>query len=232
MWNKFCCFIRWCWNLPSSGNVPPPVVAPSAGPHKSRPKHLRGWSPLGNISPLVLFLVFCGPAPAEPETLFHFFCDYYGGPIQEGSHNHPNQSFDRMFSYKQFSDGHYQAQFQIYGDWLPVKSKQGVIYHSKPQTARKSFDIERFNLKTSRLILSHVYHLSLKEYKSRVEEQKTNPHLIPYSEKPLPFLDSPAGEGYVSAGFDKSHWQCHQVSGVHYVLKKWGLLLMQILSSG
>ena len=178
------------------------------------------------------FLVFCAPAPAEPEKLFHFFCDYYGGPVQEGSQNHPNQSFDRMFSYKQFSDGHYQAQFQIHEDWLPVKSKQGAIYHLESHPARKSFDIQRFELKTSVLILSHVYHLSLTEYQSKVKEQNNNPHLIPYSDKPLPFLDSPAPQGHKSAGFDKSHWQCHKVSGVNYVLKKWSLLLMQILSSG
>ena len=186
---------------------------------------------LGLSLPLLVFLVFCAPA-SPAEKLFHFFCDYWGEPVQEGSQNHPNQSFDRMFSYKQFSDGHYQAQFQIYGDWLPVKSKQGFIYHLEFHPARKSFDLQRFNLKTSVLTLSHIYHLSPTEYQRRLKEKKNNPHLIPYSEKPLAFLDNPAPQGYMSAGFDKSHWQCHKVSGVNYVLKKWGLLVMQILSSG
>ena len=175
---------------------------------------------------LLIFLVCCAPAPAEYEIEKHFFCDYWGGPKK----NHPNQSFDRMFSYRQFGDGHYQVQLQIYGDWLPVKSKKEIIYHVESHIARKSFDIHRFNLKTYVLIYSHVYHLSQKEYQKRLEEQKTNPYLIPYSEKPLLFLDKPVPKDHVEVGFDRSHYQCHSVSGLKYVLKKWGVLLMQILS--
>ena len=181
--------------------------------------------------PFALFLVFCAPAPAEYKVQKHFFCDYLGAPNLKEEQNHPNQTFDRMFSYRQFSDGHYQAQFRIAGDWIPVKYKKTFIYHLETNRAGKSFEIQRFNLKTYKLILSHVYHLTKEQYHKNLEERKTNPYLAPYSNKPLPFSDVPLPENHIKVGFDRSSWQCHEVRGFRYFLKKGGVILMQILSA-
>ena len=164
-----------------------------------------------------------------------YFCDYLGVPLMDEG-NHSNTLFDRVFSYKKSSEG-WTAVFVESGGFMPAKLKKEFLYGdvSAGQVGSDAvdwevFDVYRFNMETEKLTKSVVYYTPKEDYERNLQGRQNNPYIIPYSQKPLEFMDKEAPENYVKYGFDKSEWKCREVSSVKYLFHLISLELLRVLA--
>ena len=164
-----------------------------------------------------------------------FFCDYLGVPAID-KHNHSNTSFDRVFSYKKSNGGRFAA-FIGSGNFMPAEEREPFLYGHVPAGEAgshavdwKVFDVYRFNRETKRLTRSVVSYIPREDYEKKIEENQNNPYAIPYSQEPLEFIEKEMPENYVKIGFDKSRWQCRELSPFNYFFRNLERGLFQIFS--
>ena len=177
----------------------------------------------------LIFLIFSSCAHSTVEK--RFFCDYFGVPLMSTG-NSPNEYFDRVFSYTE-SDGAYTADL-VEGRTAPAKFKDDTLYVYSVdfKGQREGFTVYRFHLNTSELFRSYVFHTSREDYnKHHKPSPDEHPWKIPLSPTPLKYVDAKLPENFIKFGYDKSKWQCHEVSHFKYLLHRFGVALMQILGA-
>ena len=165
----------------------------------------------------------------------YFFCEWRGVPSQRDSAPQ-NRSFDRVFSYEKSSEG-FRASFIEKSD-RPVKEKSGFLYREFPAgptgfqaKQRKVFYIYRFHRETQILTRSVVSYLPPEDYEKRLEEERSNPYIIPCAPPESPFsdlwrdMDKEAPPHYKKCGFDKSEWRCQKTSRLKYF---WLWILLEV----
>ena len=176
----------------------------------------------------ILFFLFifvfnaCSRAGEEK----YFVCDMLRGDLKaEVDPNRPFDGaltyFDSMFSYKKKSNDEYSGFFyegaslgvQLNGDTL--SSAHLGTAHEQQGYYREIFDVYRFHIKKRILIHSYVYYVDPKDYNKNFN----NSLFVPYN-NPLLFELVPrkAPENYVKIGWDKTKWQCYEVSSFKYFI--------------
>ena len=80
---------------------------------------------------------------------------------------------------------------------------------------REKFDVYRIDIKTRVLTHSYVYYVSLEDYNKNFNNSDFMPH-----NQPLLFdlINRKAPENYVKIGWDKTKWQCYEISYFRYLL--------------
>ena len=169
------------------------------------------------------------PCFAYAKQSKYFFCDYLGVPILE-PHNHTNRALNQVFYYNKSHKG-WTASFGS------AKMRNGFLhgYYSSGQVGSDAkdwevFDVYRFHLTSQILTHSIVYYTPKEAYKKNLKARETNPYLIPYSQTPLEFIEKETPKNYIKYGFDKSEWQCHQLSYFKYLIRKLERELFAIFS--
>ena len=185
-----------------------------------------------------LFLAFSSCSRADGAK--HFVCDMlrngFKKPVDpERPYDGKLHYFDRVFYWQKIGDGAYETGFYSRGTGFDVKFSKGVLSRAFLQTARKQqgfyreiFDVYRFNTKENILIHSYVYYVDPEDF----EKNFNNPHVTPYEHPPLyDLIEKTAPENYVKIGWDKTKWQCYEISRFKYWRLNW-LGILTIFISG
>ncbi len=165
----------------------------------------------------------------------YFVCDILNGNLEETID--PNRPFDgtlnywdRVFYYKKIDEGQYEHNFAFshahefpFSDaGLGAQFNENILSDSYLETATKQggfyrevFDVYRFNIETRMLTYSYVYYVSPEDYNKNFNK----PLFTPYN-NPLLFdlINKDAPRGYVKIGWDKTRWQCYNISHSKYLL--------------
>ena len=165
----------------------------------------------------------------------YFVCDFLGSPSKRKP---PKKKFDefsyfdRVFYYKKTSDGQYKTNFSIYGGTSTgFQRDKDTLSEAYLSTAREQqgfyreiFHVYRIHLKTRVLIHSYVYYLNPKDYETNFWDFESRVY-----NNPLLFdlIQREAPKDYVKIGWDKSVWQCYEVSYPRYLYFR----IQNILSS-
>ena len=172
------------------------------------------------------FFIFNSCTQADEEK--YFVCDIL--PDDFKKEVDPNRPFDgvlsysdRTFYYKKTNSGHYEAYFPLYGGTaLGIKLNGDILSNaylrfSREQQGfhREKFDVYQIDIKTRVLTHSYVYYVSLEDYNKNFN----NSDFVPYNQ-PLLFdlINRKAPENYVKIGWDKTKWQCYEISYFRYLL--------------
>ena len=130
--------------------------------------------------------------------------------------------FDRTFSYTKLKDDSYEARFSVYGKPQGFQFKENTLSESYLTTARKQqgfyrevFDVYRINVEAKVLVHSYVYYLHPEDYNKNFNK----PEFTSYNQPSLfDLVNRKTPEGYVKIGWDKTKWQCYDVSYFKYLL--------------
>ena len=171
-----------------------------------------------------VLLIFSSCSRAEPSSdkkTRRFICDVLdqaaGVLDTKRPHDGKFHWFDRVFSYQKTERGHEADWPFMKGSSVSAPSSDKNLISKAHLTQigeqegqhREVFEIYRFLLKEKVLIHSYVYYVSPEDYKKRFSGPAFAPH-----NKPLLFdlIAREPPEGFVKIGWDKSRWQCYDIS--------------------
>ncbi len=174
----------------------------------------------------IFLFIFTLSTCTRANEVKYFICDILPEDLKkEVDPNRPfdgvRNYFDRSFFYKKKPTGEYSG-FSYGGSSLGIQLKGDILSTAYLKTAREQqgyyreiFDVYRFHIKKRMLIHSYVYYISLKDYNKNFN----NPSFVPYN-KPFLFdlIPRKAPEDYVKIGWDKTRWQCYEVSYLKYFI--------------
>ena len=168
----------------------------------------------------------------------HFVCDMlrdgFKKPLDpERPYDGKLNYFDCVF-YWQKTGGVYETGFYSPGTGFDVRFKDGVLSRAFLRTAREQqgfyreiFDVYRFNTNEKTLIHSYVYYLDPEDF----ERNFNNPLFTPYEHPPLyDLIEKKPPENYVKIGWDKTKWQCYEISRFKYWRLNWVGILTSLIS--
>ena len=173
----------------------------------------------------MILCVFVFISCSRTQKRAHFVCDFLGNPSKK---NLPKKKFDhftyfdRVFYYEKTKSDQYKTNFSIYdGTSTGFQQDKDTLSEAYLVTARKQqgfyreiFHVYRIHLKTRVLIHSYVYYLNPEDYQTNFKD----PSFRDYN-NPLLFdlIQREAPKEYVKIGWDKSVWQCYEVSYLRYL---------------
>ena len=194
---------------------------------------------LATLATLAGLLTLAVPSAFAKDTKY-FFCDYLG-VYQRSTSNSPYKN-DRPFRYTKRANNMYEGDFPIHsGPAFEMKLKDNILYGAQLEMAREQkgfyrekYNVYRLHIDTGLMIQSLVYYTNKEDYEKNFKQiEANNPHLIPYSEEPLKFIDKPLPKAnYVKFGFDGSSYECREVSYLKYLFLNMTESLFQLLSAG
>lgn len=175
---------------------------------------------------LLFLFVFSACSNANNHKKY-FVCDVLPDDFREKVN--PNRPFDgalnywdRTFYYHKTADGDYETHFPLYGGTpLGIKLNDDVLSGAYLKVAREQrgfyreiFDVYRFDMKKRILVHSYVYYMKKEDY----DKNLSSPSFVPDNH---PFLfdmiDREAPENYKKIGWDKTKWQCYEMSYFRYL---------------
>jgi len=126
-----------------------------------------------------------------------------------------------MVQYEKTSQWGYKASLGTMSRALGLQFKDNILSEAYLISAgeqrsfyREIFDVYRFDLETLVLIHSYVYYISKKDF-----NKNFNIPLFTDHNQPLLFdlVPREAPKDYVKIGWDKTHWQCYEISSWKYL---------------
>ena len=103
---------------------------------------------------------------------------------------------------------------------IKFNKEEGIISNSYLTTARKQrgfyreiFDVFRFHIKTRVLTHSYTYYLHPEDFNKNFNNDMFVPYNFPFL---FALIEKEPPEGYVRIGWDKTRWQCYNISYFKY----------------
>ena len=173
---------------------------------------------------LIIILFFFSSCSQSNSDKHYFVCD----KVKIDDENKSPKSFDGKLNYSDFmvqyektGSGEYKTSLGGGPGRLGHQFKDNVLSEAYMTFAgeqqgfyREMFDVYRFDLETRVLIHSYVYYISKKNF-----DKHFNIPLFTDQNQPLLFdlVPRKAPKSYVKIGWDKTRWQCYEISSWKYL---------------
>jgi len=169
-----------------------------------------------SVKKLILILCFLSSCSQADGDKYYLVCDVDDEKKSPESFDGKLNYFDSMVEYEKTGPGEYKASLGGGPGSLGLQIKGNVLSEAylkftgeRQGFYREMFDVYRFDLETRVLIHSYVYYISKKNF-----EKNFNIPLFMDQNLPLLFdlVPRKAPKGYVKIGWDKTRWQCYEIS--------------------
>ena len=190
---------------------------------------------------VLFFFIFSMVSCSQTGGRKRLFCDYMGEPYEDPGYI--NEYFDRVLYYEKSDTGNHKVTFDDKKFLVGIKLNKNILSGAYLRIAREQegfyreiFYVYRLDLETDILIHSYVYYISVPDYDKNFNDDTSSNSFfssVDIKDQPLLFglVEKELPDGYTRVGWDKSKWQCHEVSFFKYISLNFIFFMRQLLSA-